>query len=154
MPVIATPLNVAESPSSLSAAKVREFLRDYAEKNPLLGVVEFSDSEITTSIQQAVERANAIGRPTTWTVSSFPNKYVLRLGAVSYLLKSETFRQIRNEATYQDGNIQPIGIDNKQQGYLSLSDVMSQEFIQLVTSLKIAENMSATRGLRSPLRRF
>ena len=154
MPVVATPTGVQGASPSVTSDQVRMFLRDYASKNPLLGDVEFSDEEIGVALQVAVDQANVIGRPTAYTVAGFPNGYVLRLGAVSYLLKSESFRQVRNEATYQDGNIQPVGIDNKQQAYLGVAGVLSQEFVQLVTSIKVAENMSLSRGMSSPLRRF
>ena len=149
MPVTATPV-VA---SSLTSDRVREFMRDYSNMNPLLDDVEFSDAEITSAINRAVDHANVIGRPTGYTVDRFPNQYVLLLGASSFLLKSEAFRQLRNQATYQDGNIQPVGIDDKQQLYSSLSNALSAEFNQLVMSIKVAANM-ATRGrLASPLYR-
>ena len=154
MPIVGTPLNAAAAKKGLTASEVRVFLRDYSGKNPLLADVEFSDSEISIAVSMAVEQANVIGRPTTYTVSSFPNSYVLKLGAVSYLLKSEAFRQVRNEATYQDGNIQPIGVDNKQQSYLGIAGMLTQEFVQLVTSIKVAANMSTSRGVGSPLKRF
>lgn len=150
MPVVGTAVP-ASSSAALSADNVREFLRDYAAKNPLLATVEFSDAEIETAKTRAVDHANVIGRPTNYTVGSFPNNYVLQVGVVSYLLKSEALRQLRNEATYQDGNIQPVGIDNKQAGYAQLSSMFGQEFIQMVTSIKISQNM-VIRGSRSPLR--
>ena len=150
MPVVGTPVPASGS-SGLSPDDIRMFLRDYAPKNPLLADVEFSDSEVSAALSSAVDHANVIGRPTNYSVANFPNKYVLKIGTASYLLKSEAFRQLRNEATYQDGNIQPVGIDNKQSGYAQLSAALSQEFIQLVTSVKIAQNM-IVRGSRSPLR--
>ena len=119
MPVVGTPVAPSPSPSIISIDVVRAFLRDYPEKNPLLDDVEFSDEELTTSVARAVDFANMVDRPANWTYSDFPNKLLLLMGAVSYLLMSESFRQLRNEAIYQDGNIQPVGLDNKQAATIS-----------------------------------
>ena len=149
MPVVATPV----VSSALTSEKVREFMRDYSNMNPLLDDVEFSDKEINSAIDRAVDHANVIGRPTGYTKERFPNTYVLLLGTCSFLLKSEAFRQLRNQATYQDGNIQPVGIDDKQQLYSSLSQALSSEFNQLMMSIKISANMRASGRLASPLYR-
>jgi hypothetical protein len=150
MAVTGTPV-VAAAANTITATEMREFLRDYAVKNPLLATVEFSDAEFTAAIARAVDHANVIARTTTWATTNFPNKYALLIGAAQYILQSEAFRQIRNQATYQDGNIQPIGIDDKQAAYLGMSQALKQEYIQLVTSIKIAENMSARGSLASPV---
>lgn len=148
MPVIATPVTV----TSRTAQKLREFMRDFVEYNPLHADVEFSDKEIDTALEQAVMHANVLGRPTKYTVGTFPNEYVLHLGATSYLLKSEAMRQLRNQASFQDGNIQGVGVDDKSQAYLQLSQVMQQEFVQHVQNIKITSNLPIS-GFRSPLGR-
>ncbi|MAG27829.1 hypothetical protein CMI47_20050 [Candidatus Pacearchaeota archaeon] len=150
MAVTGTPV-VAAAANTITATEMREFLRDYAVQNPLLDTVEFSDTEFTTAIDRAVDHANVISRATTWAAANFPNKYALLIGAAQYILQSEAFRQVRNQATYQDGNIQPIGIDDKQAAYLGMSQALKQEYIQLVTSIKIAENMSVRGSLASPV---
>jgi hypothetical protein len=126
-------------------------MRDYPDKNPLVGDVEFTDKEIERAINLVLSISNIISRVTSYTITNFPNAYVLMLGVASHLLKTEAMRQLRNEATYQDGNIQPVGIDNKQQGYLQMSGVMQQEFNQLVTTIKLNENMNTFGQLRSPI---
>ena len=73
------------------------------------------------------------------------------MGVCSYLLKSEGIRQLRNEAMYQDGNIQPVGLDNKQQAYTALASQYLQEFTQMLTAIKIQENMSSFGQMSSPL---
>jgi len=107
---------------------VRDFLRDYTGHNPLLDDVEFSDTELATAIDRAVDIANVVDRATNWTSATFPNKYVLLTGAAHYLMQSEAFRQLRNQASYQDGNIQPVGIDDKYGQYLQLAGSLKQEF--------------------------
>lgn len=127
-------------------------MRDYTDNNPLLDAVEFSDVEMDTAVDRAVDLANMVDRPTSWTVEQFPNKTLLLMGAAAHLLRSESFRQVRNEAQYQDGNIQPVGIDNKSQSYSGLSQALQGEFKQHVSQLKISENMNAGGGFNSPLR--
>ena len=102
MAVVATPVSQASS----QVDSLRLFIRDYFDKNPLHDDVEFTDSELEVALEQAVLHANIIGRPTSYTLSAFPNKYVLNIGAVAHLQKSEGIRQLRNQASFQDGNIQ------------------------------------------------
>jgi hypothetical protein len=148
MPVIATPVGSSNS----QVDSLRLFMRDYFEKNPLHDDVEFTDGELTIALEQAVLHANVIGRPTSYTVSGFPNPYVLNIGAVAHLQKSEAIRQLRNQATFQDGNIQGVGIDDKSSGYLQLSQMLQQEFTQHVNNIKITSNLPIS-GFSSPLGR-
>lgn len=148
MPVIATPVKT----STVQVESLRQFMRDYVDMNPLHDDVEFSDEELEVALNQACLHANVIGRPTSYTVGTFPNAYVLNIGAVSHLQKSEAMRQLRNQASFQDGNIQGVGIDDKSSGYLQLAQMMQQEFTQHVQNLKITSNLPVS-GFRSPLGR-
>lgn len=148
MAVIATPV----SKSNSNVESLRLFIRDYFDKNPLHDAVEFTDEELKVALEQSCLHANVIGRPTSYALSSFPNQYVLNLGAVAYLQKSEAIRQLRNQASFQDGNIQGVGIDDKSSGYLQLSQMMQQEFTQHVQNMKITSNLPVS-GFRSPLGR-
>ena len=150
MPVQGTPVEPKEK-GQVTESEVRQFLRDYSGMNPLLDDVEFSKEECDVALERAVDLANVIARPTSWTVSKFPNRYVLLIGATSHLLRSESFRQLRNQATYQDGNMQPVGVDDKQALYASLGASLRGEFEQLVTRIKISDNMQYWSNLRSPL---
>ena len=130
---------------------VREFLRDYPDKNPLVDGVEFSDKDVERAIKRTISMGNVTARPTSYTVTNFPNDYVLLMGVCSYLLKSEATRQLRNEAMYQDGNIQPVGLDNKQQAYTALAAQFNQEFIQTLTAIKVQENLNSFGSMSSPI---
>jgi len=150
MGVVANPVVVAESADVVTVDEMRAFLRDYSGQNPLLAAVEFTDTELSTSLNRAVDQANVIARPTGYSLETFPNKYVLLIGAGQFLLMSEAFRQLRNQASYQDGNIQPIGIDDKQAAYTGLAQTLKAEFTQMVTTIKISDNMKQTGSLTSP----
>lgn len=58
----------------------------------------------------------------------------------------EAFRQTRNQVTYQDGDIQPIGLDDKQAQYLALAAMCKQEFETTAKNFKISQNMEACYG--------
>jgi len=152
MSIQGTPLNKSKYDGwVIDPEEVREFLRDFPDKNPLVDGVEFSDAEAEKAIKRTISMANVVARPTSYTVSSFPNDYVLLMGVCSYLLKSEATRQLRNEAMYQDGNIQPVGLDNKQQAYAALAAQFNQEFIQMLTAIKIQENLNSFGSMGSPI---
>ena len=154
MPVNADPVagDAAYATWAVSPDDLRLFMRDYPESNVLLADSEFSNTEMDRAIRRAIDQANVIGRSTSYTITSFPNAYVLEHGAAAHLLKMEAMRQLRNEATFQDGNIQPVGLDNKQGAYLQMAAAFQQEFVQMVTTLKISENMSTFGRMSSPLK--
>ena len=81
-----------------------------------------------------------------------PNNYVLMLGASGHLTKSEAIRQLRNQSQFQDGNIQGVGMDEKYQFYMNLSQSLTSEFSGHVSQMKITSNMHI-RGFKSPLAR-
>lgn len=153
MAIQGTPVNSNTNYSGwvVTPDQVREFMRDFPDKNILVDGVEFSDEDIERALRLTISMGNAVARPTSYSVTNFPNDYVLLMGTCSYLLKSEGIRQLRNEAMYQDGNIQPVGLDNKQQAYTALAAQYLQEFTQMLTAIKIQENMSSFGQMSSPI---
>lgn len=139
MPVVGTPT----TPVIISKDQVRMFLRDRADKNILLADVQFSDAELNLAMEMACEAFNAVTPQSSLTPSNFPNKYVLMVGTVRWLLMSESFLQIRNQATYQDGDIAPIGVDDKAVAYSQLARELKAEWDELVRGIKTQNNMEA-----------
>jgi len=148
MPVVGTPVQK----QSGIVADVRLFMRDFYDKNPLHADIEFTDDEISQACRHAADLANVIGRPTSYTVDTFPNNYVLMLGASGHLAKSEAIRQLRNQSQFQDGNIQGVGMDEKYQYYMQLSQSLTSEFSSHVSQIKVTSNMHI-RGFKSPMAR-
>lgn len=139
MPVVGTPT----TPIVLSKDQVRMFLRDRADKNILLDEVQFSDNELNLALEMATEAFNAVTPQSSLTPSNFPNKYVLLVGSVRFLLRSESFLQARNQATYQDGDIAPIGVDDKAALYSQLANELKAEWDELVRGIKTQNNMES-----------
>lgn len=132
--------------------EVRRFMRDYPGPvkdtgvvNVLLDSVEFSDADIDAALALAVDLYNAMTPMTNIGMDQLP-RVVTMYGAVSHLMLSEGMRQLRNQATVQDGNVQPIGIDDKQQMYQQWADWMRNQFNGMARQIKNQRNMELAWG--------
>lgn len=151
MPVVGTPT----TPAVVSKDQVRMFMRDYANNNILLDDVQFTDVELNLALEMAVSAFNTITPQSNLTPSTFPPwlRYLLLIGTVRFLLMSESFMQVRNQATVQDGDIAPIGISDKAQLYAQLSQQLKAEWDELSRGVKTQNNMeSAYNSLGSGYR--
>lgn len=124
------------------------FMRDRAPKNILLDDVQFTDAELNLALEMAVSAYNAVTPQTNLTPSTFPThlRYVLLIGVVRFLLMSESFLQVRNQATVQDGDISPIGIDDKAALYAQMAQQLKGEWDELVRGIKTQNNMESAYG--------
>jgi hypothetical protein len=149
MPIVGTPTTA----TILNRDKIRRFMRDYAGQvkdtgviNILLDNVEFSDADVADAVEFTVNYYTAlppiIG---VFTEATIP-PVVLLYGVAAHLLNSEAMRQLRNQATVQDGDVQPIGIDDKFQMYMQASDWMRNQFKELAQRIKIQQNMQNAYG--------
>jgi hypothetical protein len=141
VPVVGTPT----TPTVVSKDQVRMLLRDRADKNILLDDVQFTDDELNLSLEMAASAYNAVTPQTALTPSTFPThlRYVLLIGTVRFLLMSESFLQARNQATYQDGDIAPIGVDDKAALYSQMAQSLKAEWDELVRGIKTQNNMES-----------
>lgn len=144
MPIVGTP----STPVILTVDQVRRFMRDKPDNNILLDAVEFTQEDINQGIEMVTSRYNAITPQSTLLQQSWPAhlQYVLLLGVVAYLIKSCAFLQLRNQATYQDGDIAPIGVDDKYPLYLQFAQTLDAEWMQLVQQIKIQNNLESVYG--------
>ena len=121
-------------------------LRDYgAQSNILLDTVQFSDGELDQATQMAINEFN-IMTPITGVIEGNIPVSILLLGTVSWLMMSESFLQIRNQATVQDGDIAPIGIDDKNQIYFQLAQAIKADWKSTAKMYKTQLNMEACYG--------
>lgn len=141
MPIVGTPT----TPVIVSKDQVRMFLRDRADRNILLDDVQFSDDELNLATEMAVSAFNTVTPQTRLTPSSFPShlQYLLMIGTARFLLMTESFLQVRNQASYQDGDISPIGIDDKQAAYSQMAQGLKAEWDELVRGVKTQTNMES-----------
>lgn len=148
MPVSGTPT----TPRPLTRDDVRYFMRDLpgfvpntGVENVLLDNVEFSDDEVERALRFTAARYNAM-TPVTRLAIEQVDQYVMLVGASSHLLRSEAIRQLRNQANAQNGDGQPIGIDDKTQLYQQLAQQLSDEFEKYARGIKTQRNMEACYG--------
>lgn len=144
MPIVATPA----TPVILTVDQVRRFMRDYPDKNILLDDVEFTQEDINQGVEMVTSKYNIITpqtviTPQGWAINA---QYLLLLGVAAYLIFSAAQLQLRNQATYQDGDIAPIGIDDKYPMYIQLYQQMNSEWMQLAQQVKIQNNLEAAYG--------
>jgi hypothetical protein len=141
------PVVIPTNKTPLTVEDIRMFLRDLPSKNPLLlGELEFSDADLTRAMSFAVDKYNAMTPQTNLTDPSYVNRWVLMVCTCSILLRSEGLRQLRNQLITQDGNIAPVGLDEKQALYLQWADNLQAEFDGLVRQIKTQNNMEACYG--------
>jgi hypothetical protein len=151
MPVVGTPTQ----PSVVTEDDIRMFMRDYAlgqlpggQGNIILDDVQFTRDELTFAVRMAVSAFNAMTPVSNYVTdgSNFPNEYLLLLGASRFLMMSESFHQLRNQANAQDGDIAPTGIYDKAQAYLQLASALKAEWDQLARNMKNQFNMEGAYG--------
>lgn len=148
MPIIGHPV----APRLITRQIVRRFMRDFpgpvrdtGVMNILLDNVEFSDADIEPAITMAIGWYNAM-TPVTWFTPDRLPLVVLLYGTVSHLMLSEGIRQVRNMVTVQDGNVQPIGIDDKEAVYMRWAQWFRAEFEKYARNIKTEWNMNQAYG--------
>lgn len=148
MPVNATPT----TPLVITSDDVRFFMRDVAGEVPGTGAdnilwdkVEFSDDDIARAVRFTVARFNVMTPLSNDTVDTI-NPWLLLVGCAEFLMHSESFRQLRNQLTYGDGDVAPIGLDDKMQLYQGMADKMKAEFEEKSKAFKISRNAESAYG--------
>lgn len=131
---------------SLSPGEVTQFLRDYAEFNILLDEVQFTQEDIDKAIEFTTARYDAITPVSTTAADNFPNKYLMLIGVCAHLMQSEAFLQMRNQATYRDGDVENIGVDDKAALYTQVADKLSAEWRATAQQIKVQQNMESAYG--------
>lgn len=138
------PVLIPTNKFPLTVEDIRMFLRDLPSKNPLLlGELEFEDADLNRAMQFTLDKYNAMTPQTSVPACSYINRWVLMVGTCSILLRSEGLRQLRNQLITQDGNIAPVGLDEKQALYLQWADNLQAEFDGLARQIKTQNNMEA-----------
>lgn len=146
------PAQLPANASPLTTKDIRDFMRDQPDYNILLDDIEFADSDILRAMRLTVAKWNAITPITNLTSWEQLNEWVLLCGVCCILLKSEGIRQKRNQLSTQDGNIAPVGLDEKESIYLKWSMIFCEEFERLTKDAKIQQNMESILGRNSCLR--
>lgn len=149
MPVIGTPTRTR----LVTREDVRLWLRDFPPGyvpgtgvlNTLLDGVEFSDADVDARLRMSVDRYNTI-TPVTQLSEDLVPRVLLLYGAAAHLLASESWRQLRNQATAQAEGVVPTGVDDKHALYRGAADALLQQFDLLARPIKTQRNMESMYG--------
>lgn len=139
---------------AITVDNVRGFLRDRVEYNLLLDAYQFTDDEITDAKRFAIAEYNAMTPVTSVEESNFPNDWILLMGTAAHLMWSEAFHQLRNQATYNDGDVERIGLYDKFAAYAQACDRLRAEWKQVAQKVKQQNNMEGMYGSLSSGYRF
>jgi hypothetical protein len=137
------PVQLPANEFRITSEEIRMFMRDQPDYNILLDDIEFSDGDITRAMRLTVAKWNALPPITSLPDASLLNEWILLCGVCCILLKSEGLRQMRNQLQTQDGNIAPVGLDEKESLYLKWSMVFCDEFERLARQAKIQQNLES-----------
>lgn len=122
------------------------FLRDQPHYNILLEDIEFKNEDIQLAMRLTVARYNSLTPQTNVVGPEYLNEWILLCGVCCILFRSEGARQMRNQMITQDGNIAPVGLDEKQDLYLNWSNQFCTEFDEKAQRIKIQDNMESCYG--------
>ena len=140
------PVTLPRTEFPLQVEEIRMFLRDQPQYNILLEDVEFKDEDIQLAMRLTVARFNAMTPQSSIASPENMNEWVLLCGVCCILFRSEGARQLRNQMQTQDGNISPVGLDEKQDLYLTWSNHFCTEFDDKAQKIKIQNNMESAYG--------
>ena len=130
-----------QQPPSRRPSRMRTFVCSFV----LFDLPEFSDNDVNRALKFTVARFNVMTPPSNDPQEGI-NIWLLLIGVCEFLCMSEAFRQQRNQLTYQDGDVQPIGLDDKQAIYLGMAAVLKAEFEDKAKSWKISRNLESAYG--------
>jgi hypothetical protein len=124
--------------------EVRLFLRDYAQENELLDVVDFDASEIALSADLCVAEWNEALPPDgrRYTTHTFPYRRNWLVGISSYLFGIAAEHYARNALAYQAGGVSADD-KGKHQLYMQKSMLAKQEWRQFVAERKIVDSINS-----------
>jgi len=134
----------------LMISEVREYLMDRCpEDNRLLLSEQFTNSQIINAIATAVDEWNDTP-PTLCYMSPVTFRWPrpLMIGAAAHLLESLAFNQVRNNATYQGGNL-TVNDSDKGPAYLQLSSQLKNEWRTWISAKKREINIAQGWGSSS-----
>jgi len=130
----------------LTVGQVTRFLRDFPSYNILLADVQFSDEDVDEAMSFAIDEYNGMTPVTLYTPENFPNRYLLLIGTCKHLMRSESFLQLRNQLTYQDGDVASIGVDDKFAAYTNIHNDLNAKWTEMGRAIKTQMNMEQGYG--------
>ena len=130
--------------------RLRAFLIDYVETNPLIAKEENSDDSLQFAIEDAMEFIGKSYQPTlTYTVRDIRGTvpwFLVRDGAIINVLKSNLINSARNQHSYTDsGGVQERDLDTYGR-YINILNIMESRWDAELRKFKAALNIEQGYG--------
>jgi hypothetical protein len=143
--------NVRREPETLdflyASYRIRNFMRDHAQLNPLLGAREFAWEDLEDAVTDAIQDWNVTQPLSDRTLETFPvqARGLLYMRSAVYLLRIAANGQARNFLQYND---QGLGISehDKAPMYMQLAGNLLAEYEERKAKYKAAENAESMWG--------
>lgn len=127
-------------------ARITLFLRDKDPKsNLLLNAQQFTLEEVENALQLSADAYNVMPPVTSLTWNELP-PFLAILGAARFLMFSESFIQLRNQASIPVDSGEAMGIDDKHAMYAQLQDRLRAEFDEAARNYKDQKNLESFYG--------
>jgi len=127
--------------------RVRAYLGDSATANILEGVEECTDTEIYTSLQDALEEINFEFLPhTAYIFQDIPSFNILQLGALLQILTRKGILSARNTITYNDSGGVTVQDTDKYGRYINYFNILVAKYQKGIQLMKIGVNVEAGYG--------
>lgn len=123
-------------------AEVRDYLRDYRELNTLITGEEHSDRNIGWAILDTLTEFNSTPPRLSvqYTLNNFPDRVLLKKGAIYQLVQQVSFLMTRNLVSFSDGGIS-VSMDHKVNMLMQMARWLYEEYNMRVANLKRALNI-------------
>jgi hypothetical protein len=141
-----SPVNVPRPYVTLE--DIRLFMIDKRpEDNYLLDDLEFTNEEITSAMNLAIDKFNSIS-PTIvyYTAQTFPFRYQLIEGTAAILLRMRAINLTRNRLNYQSQGGTAVQDKDRAPEYLALAKLLMEDFERESRDLKKNMNTEACYG--------
>ena len=133
----------------LDPESIREYLQDDERFNLLLdNKTQFSDDLIERITEITRYQAGAIVPALMHRLDKIPDVILLH-GVVSNLMKSESFKELRNQLQYSDANLSSVSVFHKSQNYEAIAAGMKQEFAEMLKSYNTSLFLNTAWGTTS-----
>ena len=136
-----------ELPNLNRIQKFRRWIGDEEGLNILDQKRECTDEEIQDYLEDTVDEINYSHPPkTSYTVSTFPSFYLLKLGATLQYLTAKGILSARNMITYGDPSGISVQDTDKYGRYVNYYNVLITKYVNAVMNFKREMNVDSAYG--------
>jgi hypothetical protein len=141
--------------SIITEKELRLFSHDTVASNTLIDKVRWSPEDIEQAVINVIDYFNILTPPTSnsYTVESFPSRYLLVMGVWGYLLRGAAIGEASNHLSYSAAGVQ---IDDRDRAseFAQLGKMMWDEFTEKAQAMKLAQSINKVYGSKGSEYRF